>query len=111
MAKWNKIITSGSDATLNHLTSSNIIVNGDLFANLPEAPDNNNLKVVTLSPTNNLLSSTGSYTSGTGGGIQVKIGSGDYIPLQNIVISNFESDIEIDTSVEGTLDITFKASS
>ena len=106
---WKKVITKGSNAVLNHVTSSgNLVVNGDLYAKLDDAPtNNNNLRVVTIHPSNDLLFITSSYGgSSTSTQIQVKIGAGSYEPLQNIVISNFESNIDIDTS-GGTLSIDF----
>ena len=106
---WKKVITKGSNAVLNHVTSSgNLVVNGDLYAKLDDAPtNNNNLRVVTIHPSNGLLFITSSYGgSSTSTQIQVKIGAGSYEPLQNIVISNFESNIDIDTS-GGTLSIDF----
>ena len=106
---WKKVIVKDSNAILNNVTSSgNLVVHGNLYAQLPDAPPNNsNLRVVSLRSSNNLLFITGSYGgSSTGTQIQVKINDGSYEPLQNIVISNFESNIDIDTS-GGTLSIEF----
>ena len=54
MATWKKVIVSGSNAHLNHITSSgDISASGNLFGNLPE--DTNELNVVVYNPTTGQL--------------------------------------------------------
>ena len=54
MANWKKVIVSGSNAELNHITASgNISASGFLFGNLPE--DTNELNVVVYNPTTGQL--------------------------------------------------------
>ena len=50
MANWKKVIVSGSNATLNHITASgNISASGKLFGLLPENADNPNVVVYNTS--------------------------------------------------------------
>jgi len=54
MANWKKVIVSGSNADLNHITASgNISASGFLFGNLPEDPEND--KVVIYNATTGRL--------------------------------------------------------
>jgi|TARA_A100001015_G_C14424584_1_gene494222 hypothetical protein len=119
VAEWKKIITSGSNASLNNIeTNSQIVVNGNLFTSSSEAPKNNpNLKVVVHNDANNQLLVTESYSEGsTSQGIQVKLsdvlGSGNFIEVQNLKILNYKDNIEIGIN-GGELEIKFnqKASS
>ena len=119
MAEWKKIITSGSNASLNNIeTNSQIVVNGNLFTSSSQAPLNNpNLKVVVHNDANNQLLVTESYSEGsTSQGIQVKLsdvlGSGNFTEVQNLKILNYKDNIEIGIN-GGELEIRFnqKASS
>ena len=108
-SNWKKIITKDSNAILNHVTSSgNLIVNGDLYAKLDDAPTNNdNLKVVTINPSNDLLFITGSYGgSSTVEGIQVKLNNGSYVDLESITLNSFQGNVSI-VSSGGTIDLDF----
>ena len=66
MAKWKKIITSGSNASLSTITTTgDVSSSGTLFANLPESTftegNTNDVKVVVQDVNTGQFFTTGSY--------------------------------------------------
>ena len=117
MAKWKKIITSGSDASLSTITATgDVSSSGILFANLPESNftegNTDDIKVVVQDTTTGQFFTTGSY-GGESSGVTptfetaTTAGTTPPVDLTNLHIKDFETGDVTVSIVDGVLTLQF----
>ena len=117
MAKWKKIITSGSDASLSTITTTgNVSSSGTLFANLPESNftegNTTDIKVVVQDTTTGQFYTTGSYGGESSGNTPTfetatTTGTTEPTDLTNLHIKDFETGDVTVSIVDGVLTLQF----
>lgn len=117
MAKWKKIITSGSNALLSTITTTGkVSSSGTLFANLPESSftegNTNDIKVVVQDINTGQFYTTGSYggeSSGNTPTFETATTTGTTPPadLTNLHIKDFETGDVTVSIVDGVLTLQF----
>lgn len=117
MAKWKKIITSGSNASLSTITTTgDVSSSGTLFANLPESTftegNTNDVKVVVQDVNTGQFFTTGSYGGESSGNTPTfetatTAGTTPPVDLTNLHIKDFETGDVTVSIVDGVLTLQF----